>query len=147
MQGLNQQKSTTAQSTFTISSDLSEVERAREWISTLAQQSGLSSQENYELQLAVSETCTNAIKHAYAMEKGHTIVLSANIDNSRICLKTRDFGIKLDSDSYQEPNLDKPSESGYGIYILRRLMDELDFDLSHSEGTEVTMVKRRYSDR
>jgi serine/threonine-protein kinase RsbW len=143
MQGLNQKTSTIAQSTFTISSDLSEVGRAREWISTLAQQSGLSSQENYQLQLAVSETCTNAIKHAYAMEKGHTVVLSADIDNNQIRLIIRDFGIKLDPDSYQEPNLDKPSESGYGIYLLRRLMDELHFDVSHGEGTEVTMVKLR----
>lgn len=143
MQGLTQQTSAIVQSSFTISSDLSEVKRAREWISSLAQQSGLSSQENYELQLAVSETCTNAIKHAYAMEKGHTIVLSANINNSQVRLVIRDFGIKLNPDNYQEPNLDKLNESGYGIYLMRRLMDELHFDISQGEGTEVTMVKRR----
>jgi serine/threonine-protein kinase RsbW len=143
MQGLSQRASAIAQNTLTISSDLSEVGRAREWISTLAQQAGLCAQENYELQLAVSEACTNAIKHAYSMVKGHTVVLSAEIDNSQIRLVIKDFGVKLDLESYQEPDLDKPSESGYGIYILRRLMDELYFDLSHDEGTEVIMVKRR----
>lgn len=143
MQGLTQRPSRIARNTFTISSDLSEVGRAREWISTLAHQAGLSSQENYELQLAVSEACTNSIKHAYAMAKGHTVVLSAEIDSSQIRVVVKDFGVKLDPDSYQEPDLDNPSESGYGIYLLRRLMDELHFDISHDKGTEVIMVKRR----
>ncbi len=130
-------------SALTIASDLSEVGRARAWISNLAHQAGLSSQEKYELQLAVSEACTNSIKHAYAMAKGHTVELSAEIDDSQIRLVIRDFGRKLDPERYQEPDLDNPCERGYGIYLLRHLMDGLHLDVSHDKGTEVTLIKRR----
>ena len=125
-----------------IRSELSEVARARAWVSTLAHRAGLSSQEGYELQLAVSEACTNAIEHAYGMEKGHKVELSAWIDRCAIRLTIRDFGRKLDLNRYQEPDLENPPAGGYGIYLLRQLMDEVLFDTSHNEGTAVTLIKR-----
>ncbi|MEN8131296.1 MAG: ATP-binding protein [Pseudomonadota bacterium] len=130
-------------SALTIASDFAEVGRARAWIVNLADQAGLSSREKFELQLAVSEACTNAIKHAYAMTKDHTVELSAEIDDNQIRLVIRDFGKKLDPESYQEPDLDNPGERGYGIYLLRHLMDGIKLDVSHEKGTKVTLIKRR----
>ena len=128
---------------LTIANELTEVARARDWISTLAGKAGISQQEAYELQLVVGEACTNAIKHAYDMRKGYTVELSATIDDDQISISIRDFGRKIDLQSYREPNLEVPSEGGYGIYLLRRLMDEVSFDLSHDEGNELTLVKHR----
>ena len=132
-------------SILTITSDLSEVKRARDWVSTLAHQAGFSAQENYELQLAVSEACSNAIKHAYDMVDGHNIELLANVEGRRIQIVVKDFGKKLDLNSYQQPKLDQPGEDGYGIYLIRRLTDESYFDTSPDRGTKVTLVK--YSTR
>ena len=130
-------------SVLTIGSELSDVARARDWISDLAEEAGLSPQDSYELQLVVSEACTNSITHAYRMEKGHVVQLSAEIDRARIRLVIRDFGRKLDLEEYREPDLEHRAEGGYGIYLLRRLMDEVHFDVSRGEGTELTLVKRR----
>ena len=131
------------ESNLTIRGELTEVGRAREWISELANQASISSQVRYELQLAVSEACTNAIKHAYGMASGHDIELSAKIDGEEIRLVIRDYGTKLDLEAYKEPDPEDPSEGGYGIYILRSLMDEVHFDVSHDQGTEVTLIKQR----
>ena len=131
--------------TLTIRSDLTEVASAREWVSALARQAGLSFQESYELQLALSEACTNSIKHAYSMEKGHVLKVSATIDDDQICLVIRDFGRKMDLQKYQKPNLEVPAESGYGIYLLWRFMNEVRFDVSHDKGTELALVKYRTS--
>lgn len=129
-------------SALTIRSELAEVARARDWISVLAHQAGLSSQKSYELQLVLSEACTNSIKHAYSMEKSHTLELSATIEDDQICLVIRDFGKKMNLQKYQEPNLENPPNSGYGVYLMKRLMDEVHFNVSHDEGTELTLVKR-----
>ena len=126
-----------------IGSDLNEVACARDWISALAQQAGLSSQESYELQLVLNEACTNSIKHAYFSEKGHIIKMSATISNDQICIVIRDFGEKADLWKYQKPNLENSPDSGYGLYIMYQLMDEVRFNLSHIEGTELTMIKHR----
>ncbi|MEA1947185.1 MAG: ATP-binding protein [Thermodesulfobacteriota bacterium] len=126
---------------LTIGSDLTEVARARDWVSALAHQAGLSSQESYELQLVLSEACTNSIKHAYFMEKGRIIKLSATLSNDQICIVVRDFGKKIDLLRNQRPNLETPPENGYGLSIMYQLMDEVRFNLSHSEGTELTLIR------
>ena len=82
------------ESTLTIDSELREVARAREWIAAMAQQSGLSREASYQLQLVVSEACTNSIKHASGMGKGHSVDLEAQIDDTQIRLLVRDFGKK-----------------------------------------------------
>ncbi len=128
---------------ITIESELTEVSRARDWISALTHQAGLSSQESYELQLVLSEACTNAIKHAYGMEKNHPVELSAAIDDDQIRLIIRDFGRKMNPQEYREPNLEICAEGGYGVYLMRCLMDEVRFDVSHDRGTELTLVKYR----
>ena len=128
---------------LTIDSELIEVSRARDWISALTHQAGLSSQESYELQLVLSEACTNAIKHAYGMEKNHPVELSAAIDDDQVRLIIRDFGRKMDPQEYRAPNLEICTESGYGIYVMQSLMDEVHFDVSHDKGTELTLVKYR----
>ncbi len=131
-------------STLTIQSELTEVGRARDWISTLARKAGIAEQEAFELRLVVSESCTNAIKHAYGMRKGYTVELSATIDNDQICLVIRDFGSKADLHRHRELDLENPSDSGYGIHLMQSLMHEVHFDVSHDEGTELTLVKHRH---
>ncbi len=128
---------------LTIGSELTEVSRARDWISALTHRAGLSSQENGELQLVLSEACANAIKHAYGMEKNHRVKLSATIDDDRICLIIRDFGRKMNPQGYREPDLEICAEGGYGIHLMQCLMDEVRFDVSHDKGTELTLVKYR----
>ena len=126
---------------LTIGSDLTEVARARDWMSSLAYQAGLSYQESYELQLVLSEACTNSIKHSYLMESGHIIKLSTALSRDQVSIVVRDFGKKIDLPIYQESNFKAPPDYGYGLYIIYQLMDEVHFNLSHSEGTELTLIK------
>ena len=104
---------------------------------------GFPPQMVYELQLVVSEACSNAIKHAYGMEKGHAVELSADIDDGGIRLVVKDLGEKLDPCAYPEPDPENPSETRYGMYILRQLMDKVRIDASLGKGTTLTMVKRK----
>ena len=75
------------------------------------------------------------------MEKGHTIEISAAISNDQICIVVRDFGKKADLLKYQKPDLETSPDSGYGLYIIYQLMDEVRFNLSHRKGTELTMIR------
>ena len=118
----------TIRDTLVVDSDLAEAARARKWVADLGRRTGLSSKESHELKLAVTEACTNAIKHAYSLERGRTVELRAQIDSRQIRLVIRDFGKKPDLSRYEEPDLDSPPESGYGILLLRRLMDEVHFN-------------------
>ncbi|MDY7018459.1 MAG: ATP-binding protein [Chloroflexota bacterium] len=124
-------------------SSLKELAHTRQWIAEKAKQAGLSDEAIFDLQVVINEACSNVIKHAYRMENGHEIMLSVVIDSDKIALTVRDLGDKIDLKRYRLPNLDVPSESGYGVFMIRNLMDIVEYDISHELGTELKMVKFR----
>ena len=128
---------------ITIRSNLKEVAHARQWIAEKAKQADFSDEEISDLQVVISEAFANAVKHSYRMEDNHEIVLSVVISPEKIAMTVRDFGNKINLNRYQRPDLDAPTEGGYGIFLMQSLMDIVEFDISHKLGTELKMVKLR----
>ncbi len=126
-----------------LDSRVPEIARARHWASEHARAAGFSDAEVHSLGLALSEACANVIRHAYHGEPDHPIELHLAVDGSRLELSIRDQGTKFDPQAYQPPNLDEPHEGGYGVFIIRSLMDEVEYDTSGGEGTTLRLVKYR----
>jgi serine/threonine-protein kinase RsbW len=126
-----------------IESRIDQVARARQWLSDQARAAGVPERQIQEMGLVVSEACANVIKHAYRGELGHQITLRLDIDQSKVVLSIRDCGAPFDPESYIPPDLDEPREGGYGIFIMRSLMDEVHYDTSCNRGTTLTLVKYR----
>ena len=57
----------------------------------------------------------------------------------RLCILVRDYGVGIAAEALSVAPAPL-AENGRGLYIIRRLMDELDVRVS--EGTELRMVKR-----
>jgi serine/threonine-protein kinase RsbW len=81
----------------------------------------------YSVRLAAHETCTNIIDHAY---HGHTdgritATLVLEPKPARITIEVTDTGRSFNITDVPEPNLDEPREHGYGLFLIRRLMDEV----------------------
>ena len=129
--------------TLLIKSRLDQLTKARNWIAEKAQAAGFSPDDVFALKLAVSEACANIIRHAYEGAEDKDIILSVCIEGDKLLLTIRDFGKKFDLSRYKPPDLDRPAESGYGIYLIRELMDEVEYDTSPSQGTILKMVKYR----
>ncbi len=129
--------------TLVIKSQPAQIARVRNWVAEKARAAGFSTEDIFALKLAVSETCSNVIEHAYEGADDKDIVVSIDIEGDALSLTIRDFGKKFDLSDYQPPDLDKPSEGGYGIYLTRELMDEVEYDTSPPEGTVLRMVKRK----
>ncbi len=126
-----------------LDSRVSEIARARRWVSEHAQAAGFSEADVRNLGLAVSEACANVIRHAYHGQPGRPIGLRLRVDETRLALWIRDQGTKFDPHAYQAPDLDQPHEGGYGVFIIRSLMDEVDYDTSARQGTTLRLVKYR----
>ncbi len=131
------------ENSITLRSSLKEVTQAHQWIAENARQAGFSDAEISDLQVVISEAFANAVKHSYRMEDNHDIVLSVVISPENIVLTVRDFGNKINLDHYQSPDLNVASEGGYGIFLMRSLMDSVEFDISRGLGTELRMTKYR----
>jgi len=86
----------------------------------------------HDLKLALTEACTNSVRHAYNDGgEGHVQVLY-EIAGDRIAIEVVDRGEGFELDEATEA--DEMSESGLGLAIIRSLADE-PVELERVEGT------------
>jgi serine/threonine-protein kinase RsbW len=126
-----------------IDSRIEEVARARRWLVEHAAAEGFPEDEVRQLGLVVSEACANVVEHAYDGRSGNPIDLTLVIDDRGLTLSIRDVGAPFDADNYAPPDLSAPQEGGYGVHIIRSVMDSVRYDTSETTGTTLTLVKRR----
>jgi serine/threonine-protein kinase RsbW len=128
-----------------IDSRFEAVSQARDWLAKRAVRAGFPSGSVNDLKLALTEAVTNIVRYAYDGEPGHEIILSLLIDDDALTVVIRDFGRPFDGSNHQAPNLNAsdPQENGYGIFLIKRLMDEVHYDASSGTGTTLTLVKQR----
>ena len=90
-----------------------------------------------DLKVAISEACTNAIKHS--LEDRFTIVYSI-IENG-LAIEVIDNGKGYDTASVRQPDLDNLKENGMGLFIIESLMDEVNVESVQGKGTTIKMTK------
>jgi anti-sigma regulatory factor (Ser/Thr protein kinase) len=131
---------------FHCASELGPIEDALELVRALGQPYGESFA--YELELAVSEILTNVIQHAY-QGKGGEIRGEFRLEADRVQVDVYDRGVPFElaavPDLTAEPAPDprRPGERGYGVHIVRQVMDEVDYWPSTGAGNHWRLVKRR----
>ena len=80
----------------------------------------------YNIILAVHETCTNIVEHAYAGGSGRIkIVICLDEKPSYIVVDVYDTGHPFDFGATPVPDLDEALVRGYGLFLIRELMDEV----------------------
>lgn len=135
-----------AKDRLVVDSRLEALSQAREWVAERARQARLSRETIGDLKLVLTEAVTNVVRYSYDGEPGHQIILSWTVDDETLTLTIRDFGRPFDASSYQSPDLGELQTGGYGVFLIRNLMDEVRYDTSSGVGTTLTLVKRRDQD-
>ncbi|MCJ7618921.1 MAG: ATP-binding protein [Anaerolineae bacterium] len=122
-----------------------------EFVGAAAESAGLDARGIYEVELAVDEASSNIIEHAYGGEGRGDIQITCRIDRDRLTFILRDFGRPFDPANVAQPDLGASLEDrdsgGLGVYLMRQLMDEVDFQFTPDAGNALTMVKRRTGPR
>jgi len=120
------------------------VSRVRDWASDIASGLGADGQAAADFALAISEAVTNVVRYAYRDRPECHLTISARRIGKRIVFRMRDYGSKFDPAYVQSPNTDgEPTVGGYGIYLMRRVMDDVRYVTTHPVGTELILIRRR----
>ena len=118
-----------------------------EFFDQAAQEAGFDSQNTYAIKLAVDEACTNIIEHGYGGEDCGEICCRYDVLPDGLEITMRDWGKAFDPDAIPEPNFDVPLQKlktrGAGLYFLKKLMDEVNFEFETGDGNVLTLVKRK----
>jgi len=122
----------------------------REWVDAmqaLAERvfalAGIGVEQAYWPVLAVREAVMNAMLHGNKEREGTTVVVDYTVDAARIEVCVQDEGEGFDPDALADPlsHTNLLAEGGRGVYLIRQLMDEVDYSFPAAGGTRVRMVK------
>jgi serine/threonine-protein kinase RsbW len=118
-----------------------------DFVTGAARQAGLGARAVQAVQLAADEAASNIIEHAYGGEGRGQIECTCCVESDRLTMTLADQGAPFDPCCVPEPDLGADLESrvegGLGVYIMRRLMDEIHHEFRPESGNVLTMVKRR----
>jgi len=118
-----------------------------DFLSPLMAEVGFSSSQTYKIRLAVVEACTNIIEHGYGGEGEGEIICTAESRKNSLKIVLKDQGERFDPDRVPEPDFDVELEDlklrGAGVYLMKKLMDEVHFAFDNGEGNTLTMIKRK----
>ena len=129
---------------MTLPSDPRRLREARRWLVRLAVDAGLSSTEGHDLAVAFSEVCANVHRHAYRGRHDGRVDLAVRLDAAALVVTVDHHGEPFDSRAYTPPDLARPAESGYGLYLISRLVDDVSFE-DTDQGGRVVHVKHRHT--
>jgi serine/threonine-protein kinase RsbW len=117
----------------------------REFTKDAAKQCGFSEDVIGKIILAVDEACTNIIKHAYKFAENGNINISVKFADSKFEISITDEGIHFNPDSIPEPDIKEyykqKKVGGLGVYLIRKLMDDVKYSTLTGNKNQVTLVK------
>jgi serine/threonine-protein kinase RsbW len=123
------------------------LDEIRDFIAEVARKGGFSEKEIYSLQLAADEAASNIVEHAYAGTQGGEIRITCDTRGREIIITMHDDGTPFDPSNVKAPNLkadlSERQIGGLGIYLMRKLMDEVRYESKAGAGNLLTMRKRR----
>jgi serine/threonine-protein kinase RsbW len=111
---------------------------ARLAIAGIASRLQFSIEDIEDLKLAVAEACTNCIQHA---SESDSISISCRILADKLIMRVEDSGKVASHASLAPKQLGEPKVGGLGVFLIRSLMDDVEYELEPGSGTRLTMTK------
>lgn len=106
---------------------------------TLLERLGVSSECISDIEIAVSEGCTNVLRHARG--SGSEYEVSVHINETQCEISVVDTGADFDVGILPASEAELTAESGRGVFLMSALVDKLDFDSDPGAGTVVRLRK------
>ena len=115
---------------------------ARLALSGVASRTPLTYEDIEDLKVALSEACNNAIQHAYPEENPEfSISIRFCILPDGLEVDVEDTGRGFSLEQAEKIKVDLERERGFGIFLIRSLVDDVTFESLAPSGTRVAMTK------
>jgi serine/threonine-protein kinase RsbW len=121
----------------TFSGEHRNVPLARNAVARFAQLCGFSREEVDDIRLAAGEALSNAVEHGRSSRSSGFSVRCV-FEDDELTIEIRDNGLGFSPD-HDDPVPVEERNRGFGIFLMHRLMDRVNFE---SNGTCVRLVRR-----
>lgn len=123
------------------------LDEIREFVATIARENGFGDKDVYNIQLATDEAASNIIEHAYDGVTDGVLDLSCGMNEKALVIVLVDHGMPFDPSEVPMPDLQADLSDrkigGLGIFLMRKLMDEVHYHSNADKSNVLTMIKRK----
>jgi anti-sigma regulatory factor (Ser/Thr protein kinase) len=123
------------------------LDEIREFVGNIARSGGFGEKDVYNIQLATDEAASNIIEHAYEGIKDGMLDISCGMKADTITITLIDYGYPFDPSTIPMPDLKADLSNrkigGLGIYLMRKLMDDVQYEPRPDKSNVLTMSKRK----
>ena len=130
---------------MTIESRTEQLNAVRQFVSEAAREFGFSVEEVSKIALAVDEACTNVIKHAYKYDSSKHLTITIKPEKEKFEVLVTDTGLQFDPAGLQTPDMREYlahfKKGGLGVYLMKNLMDEVEYQIDPGRKNEVRLIK------
>ena len=112
---------------------------ARHIVKTAMQELGVERECTGDVEIAVTEACTNVLDHS---GPGDEYEVNVNIDEAKVVIRVVDTGRGFDFESVGADGSGPRAERGRGIQLMHALVDRVQFTSQPESGTIVHLEKQ-----
>lgn len=115
-------------------------------IAAFAKSVGFSSSRIEDLKTSVAEACINAVQHGNKGKPHARVLVTARFQKNVLWISVIDEGKGLKAE-LKDPDIDRIIQDldppvGFGVFLMKRLMDEVEFDRTSNHLHEVRMMMK-----
>jgi serine/threonine-protein kinase RsbW len=133
--------------TFSIPSRLELLPVLDRLVQGIAEQMDFDEDDVNAIAISVIEAGTNAISHGHREDSTKVVDFQFDLRRDHLAILVHDVGPGFDVNAVYDADPTGPEDllksHGRGIYIMRAMMDEVDFDVRPGRGTSVVLTKHK----
>lgn len=114
-------------------SDLNQLKSVRSFIKRICDNAPGDTLALYHvMELGIDEAFCNIVKHAYKNNHSQVICIKAQYQKDGLWIELSDQGDNFNPKKIAEPSLIGNDESGYGLFLIRQLVDQIVYHPKHT---------------
>ncbi len=116
-----------------------------DFVTNDAEKVGFNAKDIGKIRIAIYEACLNIIEHAYHSNPDNWIDVWVEYDSKLFTVVLQDYGIGFEELNTQDYDvlsaMDHRKTGGFGLYIIQRSMDKIDYKSDEINGNRFKLVK------
>ncbi len=131
---------------LTVPSQVTFLQDIRMFVDNSVGKTGMNESDRAKVILAVDEGSANIIEHAYGGQSGF-VKIRVEAEDDKVTINLYDGGESgFDPNKVPDPDIKEHvrlgKKSGLGVFLMRKIMDELDYNFKEGEYNHLRLVKR-----
>jgi len=130
---------------ITVFSQTKQLKTIRDFVSRVVGNSPLPAQDRNKIIIAIDEAVANIIQHGYEDREDGVIDVIIEATARKFIARIRDSGVTFNpanvSDIDIEEHVKAGKKRGLGIFLIRKIMDEVNYTFKEGVQNELLMVK------